>query len=382
MKDGSGEREYRFISEDLDRHGNMRIYFRQPGRAKIRLREIPGTQEFDREYREALAGKLKSAASADRRAAPGTSKWLCERYYESAEFKGLDASTRRVRRRILDKFNWRDGAKPYRLMEMRHVRQRRDELADRPEAANSLVKALRQVFKFAIANDYANRNPAADVPYLRSANPDGFHTWSVEELEQYRAKWPLGTQARLTIDLLGFTGQRRSDIVTFGRQHVRDGLLRFTQFKNRNRQPVKMEIPILPELQASIDAFPARGLTFLETAFGKPFTANGLGNKVRTWCNAAGLPHCSSHGLRKAGACIAAENGATEAQLMAIFGWRSAKQASGYIKQMQRKRLAGESMHMLVPRQNANETVPLFSGDKESGVKTDGKSLKTKGAKA
>jgi hypothetical protein len=37
-------------------------------------------------------------------------------------------------------------------------------------------------------------------------------------------------------------------------------------------------------------------------------------------CNGARLPHCSAHGLQKAGATIAAQNGATEYQLMSIFG--------------------------------------------------------------
>ena len=32
----------------------------------------------------------------------------------------------------------------------------------------------------------------------------------------------------------------------------------------------------------------------------KPFTKEGFGNFFRKACTAAGLPHCSAHGLRKA----------------------------------------------------------------------------------
>lgn len=64
-------------------------------------------------------------------------------------------------------------------------------------------------------------------------------------------------------------------------------------------------------------------MTYLVTAFGRPFTANGFGNKFRDWCNEAGLPHCAAHGLRKAGATIASDNGATTSELMAIYGWES-----------------------------------------------------------
>jgi integrase len=71
-------------------------------------------------------------------------------------------------------------------------------------------------------------------------------------------------------------------------------------------------------------------LIYLETSFDKPFTGNGFGNKFKDWCVEAGLPHCTAHGLRKAGATIAAENGATEHELMAIYGWESPKQAAIY----------------------------------------------------
>ncbi len=40
----------------------------------------------------------------------------------------------------------------------------------------------------------------------------------------------------------------------------------------------------------------------------RPFTANGFGNWMRDRCDEAGLPDCSSHGLRKHDA-ISEENG-------------------------------------------------------------------------
>ena len=75
------------------------------------------------------------------------------------------------------------------------------------------------------------------------------------------------------------------------------------------------------ELREALGAITHDQSTFLVTEYGKPFSDNGFGNKMRQWCNDAGLPECSSHGLRKASATILAEAGATEHQLMAIFGW-------------------------------------------------------------
>ncbi|HYG87859.1 MAG TPA: site-specific integrase [Azospirillum sp.] len=370
----------KYVVEDVDRHGNVRIYVRRNGRKKRLMAEI-GTPEFVTEYRAALAeleaqqGKAQTAAPAT----PTSLRWLIERYYGSAEFRGLDERTKRVRRGILDRLcetsatqgGTPHGQKPFARMEPRHVRAMRDARADAPEAANSIVKALRQVFAWATDDTVrlADTNPARDVPYLKG-NPEGFHTWTVAEVEQFEAAHPIGTKARLALALLLFTGVRRSDVVHLGPQMVRNGHIHWTEVKGRKRQPKVRQLPILPELRAILDATQSGHLAYLVTEFGKPFTANGFGNWFRKRCNEAGLPHCSAHGLRKAGATIAAENGATEHQLMAIYGWESPKQAALYTKKADRKRLADSAMHLLVPTErNEDQSVPLSVPRKPGGTK-------------
>ena len=215
-------------------------------------------------------------------------------------FKKLDPRTQHVRRQILDRFcqHKNDGDKPFALLLPRHIRSRRDEMVDRPEAANGLIKALRQLFKFAVDYDHHDRNPAKDVDYFKSKG-DGLHSWTIEEIRQFEERHPIGTSARLALALALYTGQRRSDIVQFGRQHVRDGWLVFTQHKGRNSKPVRLEIPIIPELGRIIDASPTGDLTFLINGLGKPFTSNGFGNWFRDRCDEAGLPHCSAHGCAR-----------------------------------------------------------------------------------
>lgn len=331
-----------YLVEDLDRHGNVRLYFRRHGR-KVRIRAAIGTPEFWTKY-----NGLMEAEPGPETPGKGSLKWLVELYYGSAEFKTLAPRTRYVRRRILDEICQRDGGKPVALLEPRHLRKRRDERSETPEGANMRVKALRQVFAWGVEVGHTAGNPARDVPYLRGS-AEGFHTWTIEEVRQYEDRHPIGTRARLALALLLFTGARRSDMVGFGRQMIRDGWLVFTEVKGRARQVKHREIPLLPELKAVIDATPSGHLTFLVTTFGKPFTANGFGNWFRRRCNEAGLKECSAHGLRKAGATIAADNGATEHQLMAIYGWETTKQAGVYTKRANRKKLAGQAMHLVVP---------------------------------
>ncbi|WP_205119495.1 tyrosine-type recombinase/integrase [Paramagnetospirillum kuznetsovii] len=371
----------KYIVEDTDRHGNVRIYVRRHGRKK-RLKTEIGSPEFLVEYRAAIAeleGEPKKEELGPGPSAQGSLRWLIEKYYTCAEFKRLDEKTRHVRRGILDRL-CRDtskpggiphGQKPVARMEARHVRALRDERADRPEAANAIVKALRQVFGWALEAQigHIQSNPARDVPYIKSGS-EGFHTWSLDEVIQFEQHHPVGGKARLALALLLYTGVRRSDVVRLGPQMERGSKIIWTEAKGLKHLAKQRELPILPQLRAILDSSPSGHLAYLVTEFGKPFTANGFGNWFRKRCNEAGLPHCSAHGLRKAGATAAAENGATEHQLMAIYGWESPKQAALYTRKANRKRLAASAMHLLVPERNTDESVPLSSSDSAGGTKT------------
>jgi integrase len=125
----------------------------------------------------------------------------------------------------------------------------------------------------------------------------------------------------------------------------------------------------LPELREIIAASPCGDLTYLVTHFNRPYTSNGFGNAFREWCDAANLPKCSAHGLRKAGAVLAAENGATESQLQAIFGWESMSQAAHYTRAARRNKLAADAMHLIVPEREANRKVPLSFPAQNGGTK-------------
>jgi integrase len=363
LRDKSGIRVYRFVVEDVDRHGNVRVYFRRKGQRKIRLSETPGTDAFDQEYQRAFRGETRAAPAGGNGAAmPGTMRWLCQQYYGSAAFQSLQPTTRKVRRQILDLICERAGRFQHSTMEPQHVAKLRDEKAAFPEAANARVKALRQLFAWAMTPEYcyASKNPARQVAYLRSNNPDGFRAWSEEDVARYEVRHPLGTKARLALDLLLYTGVRRSDVVRLGPQMERNGHLVFTEAKGGTRISKTHELPILPPLRRSIDASPIGHLVYLVTAFGRPHSVKAFGNWFHRRCREAGLEDgLSAHGLRKLGAQRCVEAGATEHQLMALFGWTTTKQAAIYTRKANRARLEGEAARFLEAR-NGNESVPLF----------------------
>src|SRR5262245_20693890 len=350
--------------EDRDRRGTIRIYYRAKERPKVRLRGTPWAPEFMAEYEvakgEATPTKAKGIAS-------GTWRWLCTRYFaECAEYKRLDARTQHVRRQILEStFDepiapvsskyFRDF--PLSRMTADAVEVLRDRKIDTPESANARVKAMRQVFKFGVKKKLAPSNPARDVEYFKSGST-GFHTWTSEEVQQFEERHAIGSKARLALALLLFTGQRRSDVIRFGKQHVKAGKLAFTQHKGRNRKPKRLTLPILPSLQRVIDGTACGDLTFLVNDWGRPFSDAGFGNKFRDRCVEAGVPG-RAHGLRKAGATIAANNGATSRQLMAIFGWDTLKEAERYTRNADQLRLAEIAMSLLErPEQNSTQSCP------------------------
>ena len=353
--------KFRYVHRDVDRHGNVRLYFQRKGGPKIRLREEPGSEAFSKAYHALLqpsstARAVPAGGAAPHQPTAGTYRWLCVEYFKSAAFRRLEKSTQVTRRRVLEQTCLEPvhaGAKetfaafPLWRLTTRALRVLRDRKADLPGAASDRVKAIRAAFKWACEEDLIDTNPALALAKLPLTG-GGFHSWTTEEVARFEARHGLGSKARLALALLLWTGVRRSDLVGLGRQHARAGWLEFTQAKNRNRRPVRIEIPILPQLQEVLEASPTGDLTYLVTEQGRPFSVAGFGNWFRARCNEAGLQHCSAHGLRKAGAATAAENGATTQQLMAIFGWLSLAEAERYTRAAERKRLAAAAMPTLV----------------------------------
>jgi integrase len=353
--------DFPYLKEDTDRHGNVRIYVRR-GAYKIRIREPKGSPGFARAYAEAVhaleSPTARKGAGKASTAPPGTLGALAADYFGSRRFKSLDPVSQTTRCGIIEdclREPRKSGSTslmancPLEYVTAAVVMMLMDRKAGKPGAANNRKKYLSAMFGWAVRQRIMKANPARDAERASYAT-EGFHTWTVDEVRQFEARHPVGTKARLALALLLFTGARRGDMVTFGRQHVKDGVLRYVPRKTRHKRMTQSEKPVLAELAAVIEASPTGDLTFLVTGAGKPFTAAGFGNWFRERCNEAALRQCSAHGLRKAGATLAAEAGATDRQLMAMFDWSSAGQANAYTAAADRKRLAQEGSRLLSGR--------------------------------
>lgn len=353
----------RYVIMDAHRDGSLRLRYRPPREPSRDLPAPFGSDAFWRAYAAARGGLSAPGVSAGRatpRAAEGTLRWLVELYYRNApDFVGGEPLTQVDKRSVIEGMLKEPLAPdnpllfevcPVKSFTSRHAVALRDRKAALPNAANKRLRYLKMIFDWAIEAGHASANPLEGVKKVRVPKK-GFHAWTPEEVRQYEAKHPIGTKARLALALMAFTGLRVSDLRQVGKQHIRDGWLELPQHKNWKRAPKLITVPILPDLQRIIDQSPTTdGPTILVTEAGRSFSIKGMANKVKEWCVAAGLPHCSAHGVRKAGATVAAENGATESQLMAIFNWEDAKLAVIYTRSARRKKLASDAMHLMIPK--------------------------------
>lgn len=339
-----------YVLREKTRHGAIVWYFRRGKGARVRLPGAYESAEWLAAYEAALGGAEPPPATTS-----GTFKWLVERYKASAKFAGLAPETQKFRAGILDKVATTGGNIRINQITRKIIADGRDRRAKTPFAAINYLKVMNQLFNFAVDAGFMTSNPAKGID-RPSPRTDGHHTWTIEEVRRYQERWPIGTRERLAMDLLLYTGLRRGDVVQLGRQHVRGGVIRYRATKNG----VEVVLPVLAELQASIDAAKTGDLAFLATERGTPWKKESFGTWFRSACIEAKVPG-RAHGLRKAGATIAAENGASDNQLMAIFGWTRPNQAAVYTRTANRAKMAAQAAGLIVPQHETGTSIPAPS---------------------
>jgi integrase len=358
-----------------DRHGKTRYRFRRKGWKSAYLSGSPGTAEFHKDYAAIIeAGPVEVAPiKSPRKVTPRSLDDLVAHLKTTIRWQRKAPRTQLVQGRILERFTdrvdkkgRRYGERPVADVSVAWLEKILGQMHETPAAANVLRKTLSGLLDLAVKLKWRPDNPARLTDSYKEG--EGFHDWTDEEIEQYRRTHPLGTMARLTLELAFNTAARRCNVNKIERDHIKNGRITVAHVKGNNETSVRM----LATTQAALDALPAAPIRFLVTTqFGKPFTDAGLGNRVRKWCDEAGLPQCSLHGLRKAMSRQLAESGATDAQGQAVTGHKKDKTFQLYRAKANRTVLADDAFDRLEGNTVVQPTISSDVQPIENGGKSD-----------
>ena len=229
------------------------------------------------------------------------------------------------------------GDKPVAQLQRRHVRRMRDERADTPGAANTIVRMLKVILNFAIEEEWIRYSPAAKMRLLKVGE---WRAWTDEECRAFEQHFAPGTMERRAYALAIYTGQRKSDLVAMARAHRKAGTIRVVQGKTGE----ELWIPEHRELTAELGRGVIGHMSLLTTSQGKAFDPVYFG----AWFaenRAAGLPDdCVLHGLRKTAARKLADAGCTEEEIKAITGHTTSRMVAHYTKAADKRNRASAAI--------------------------------------
>jgi integrase len=168
-----------------------------------------------------------------------------------------------------------------------------------------------------------------------------------------------GTEARLMFDILHYTHLRLGDASRFGPEHLQRTLktmmVKVATEKSKGRTTAT--VPVHRDFAVSLAAARKAGILGTGEVFtGKlvkgeimPMNKKAWAAKFKKFARLAGVnePKKNCHGVRKARAEVAAYSECTEAQMMAMFGWRDHKMPALYIAKASRDKLAISGMEKI-----------------------------------
>lgn len=326
----------KYVNEYIDRTGKLRRYFRKGGKQLGPLDGEPGSKAFMTAYGAYLAEKPKAAKTTLHTDSLGK---LIIDFYGSRLFTDRKPSTRQLYKYALEPVAKEHGHRSASAMTAEHAEKIINKIGEKRPGMGNLTRAvMRRVMQFAVKTRLRKDNPMLGIEGFKVGE---HHTWNDAELKQFEDKWRLGARQRLAYALLLYTGQRVGDVARMGRADVSDGLIHVVQQKTG----AELWVPIHPELQRAMKALPAKGLTLVGDANGRPLKRAALSALMRSAIKQAGLSkRCVSHGLRKAAMRRLAESDATANQIASISGHKTLKEVERYTKAADQKKMARVAM--------------------------------------
>ena len=379
--------DYPGVSTKIDRNGVTRYRFRATGAKDTTLPGELGSPEFVKAYQDCLAAiELRSARPSTvlempNSRAPGTvghvgkktfrHAWvLLQDSTDWADLKGsIDGNGRStqdynrghiehfLQDRVDPEFHLTWGDAPMADTDADHLQDYYDGIyrTHKTKAHHRLV-AIRKLYKVAVRQKWIRREEdrtkfleTKPKPKSKANKP-----WKQEYIDRFRAKYPLGTNARTAFELAYGLGGRKADLSKLGPHNLEDGkhtmadgsvrtfqAIRWTAGKHRKHaEPVELFHVIddtLAEALAAID-WKKGQTTFLWTQQGKPFTVAGLGTRMGEWCQHEDVDVPAGYRLHAIRSTFAVEAARKQVPLPVIqkgMGHENPVQTLHYMRQME-----------------------------------------------
>jgi integrase/recombinase XerD len=328
------------IKTVTDRKGRPRHYLQVKGHKLIPLPDAPMDSP---DFLAAWSAAMKHAKGVETRTGTGGIATLCAAFLRSTAFKQHSVSYQAVLRRHLNAVREKMGKALARDLLPKHISFDMADLT--PAVARSRLKAWRALARHGLETGELTTDPTETVKRPAVVKGDGHPVWTREEVQAFRARWPIGTTQRAIFELLFWTGARISDAVGLGAGMVnREGVLVYRQQKTKGLAyvPWSCSLPAYADtadrdaMLAALD--PLKGhMTFLATRAGRTRSGKSIGGDLSASARKAGVMK-SAHGLRKARATVNAEGGATAHQIGAWTGHESLSEVEHYTRAVDRMR--------------------------------------------
>ena len=259
----------------------------------------------------------------------------------SAEWEKNEPNTKRKYNLYIDRIVDKWGGLPVARITAREIYALRELYEDRPSAANELVVTLRALIAFGIPRGYIDRNPANDVKPLSRVNIEHARPWPEDAFKRIIEGAPESVQRAACLGRA--TGQRRSDLVVFGRKHRRvDGL----QIKIGKLHDRDHFIPLKASELAEIDSWSCSDTgPWITNADGKTMSGDALHHALERFV--ADTPELAGaslkpHGLRAMAVCDRRLDGLSHQEISAQL-CMSMNMVMRYSKHIDQERLAREA---------------------------------------
>lgn len=303
------------------------LYFQRRGWPSLKLKTEFGSPEFWQEYADILGGKMKRNPISSR-----SFSALIDSYHRSPRYKHLKPRTALDYDKYLKFFRTIMGPSNPALLKRKDVIRLRDSNGDKVYFANYSLRVLRILMEHCIDLGWRNDNPAKGVPEIKVDRKQR-DPWPSGLLETYRGACPLGSRERLVMELCIGTGQRIGDVLDMRWSDIQDGGVIIKQ----NKTGKELWVPILPELQAALDAASRHSFYLLTNEQGtNRWSYRGASQAVRLVRQRIYALDYDIHSWRYNAACELVEAGCSDDLVASVTG-QSPAMVQHYTKRVRQK---------------------------------------------